>query len=79
MMISHGIKSSIAGCVEEMVCDPKSQVLFLFLFYFFIFCHLFYFIVNYVQRLYIALFMETKNLLDQIKRCQGQNYQLTFL
>jgi len=35
MMISHGVEISIAGGVEEIVCDPNPS-LFFFSFFFFI-------------------------------------------
>jgi len=45
-MNSHGVEISIAGCVEEMVCDPNLrplffhffQLFFLFLFLFHVLC-----------------------------------------
>jgi len=33
-MNSHGVEISIAGCIEEMVCDPNPMPFLIFLFLF---------------------------------------------
>jgi len=38
-MNSHGVEISIAGHVEEMVCDPNLMHFFYFYFYFFYFSY----------------------------------------
>ena len=35
-MNSHGVEISIAGCVEEIVREPKSHAFFFFFFFFLI-------------------------------------------
>ena len=40
-MNSHGVEISIAGCVEEMVCDPNPKPFFFFSLLFFIILDLF--------------------------------------
>jgi len=37
-MKSHGVESSMAGCVREMVDDPNPMSSFILLFFFFLSC-----------------------------------------